>query len=100
MRNGFHARMAQIGAFESSRRDDNLSAKFARGDALLMRSAFPRNVNSKPRPRPLSDSELLHYLVEHQKFVAELDEAVRELSALARVMCLLIVSHERDKRYQ
>jgi hypothetical protein len=63
-----------------------------------MCSAFRRNVKSKPRP--LSDSELMHYWVEHQTLVAELDEAVRELSALVRVMCLLIVSHEREKRYQ
>jgi hypothetical protein len=62
-----------------------------------MCSAFRRNVKSKPRP--LSDSELMHYLVEHQTLVAELDEAVRELSALVREMCLLLASHARQNNY-
>jgi hypothetical protein len=56
------------------------------------------DVKYKPRPKPLSDSELLLYSAEHQTLVAELNEAVRELSALIRGMCLLLASHERENR--
>jgi hypothetical protein len=65
-----------------------------------MLSASPRrNVNSKRRPKPLSHSDLVRYSEVHQKLVVELDEAVRELSALVREVSELLVSQEREKHY-
>jgi hypothetical protein len=63
-----------------------------------MCTAFSRNVKFKRRP--LSDSEPMHYLVEHQTLIVELGEAVRELSALLREISLLLASHGRRNNYQ
>jgi hypothetical protein len=66
---------------------------------LLCALQFPPHVKSKPR-LPLSLSELLEYSGEHKKLIVELDEAVRELSALLREINLLLASQERQKHYQ
>ena len=69
-------------------------------DALYIPSSPPSNMKSKPRPRPLSRSELLlRYSEEHHTLVAELDEALCELSALIREMCLLLASHAPEGPY-
>lgn len=66
-----------------------------------MRSQIPppSKVKSKPRPKPLSSSELLRYSQERRTLVAQLHEAAREVSALLREMSFLLASYSRENRY-
>ena len=66
-----------------------------------MRSQIPpRKVKSKSRLKSLTQSELLHFSQEYETLVVQLQEAVRELSALVGEMCSLLASHNRENGYQ